>query len=180
MALRKVYVFKVALKHRKGFWRRIEVKGDQTFADFDHVIRNVFKHDTWDHLSEFFIGEWPQGGFGEINPNGGGGGAEKRIEQLGLSEGDKLGYIYDFGDQIQHIITLEKIIEAEDDIKYPRVVAWNKPRYRYCERCKREGKKTIATWICIECSEEEGKKVLLCADCLEKEHEDHYADELIY
>ena len=29
---------------------------------------------------------------------------------------------------------------------------------------------------CIECSEEKGRKVLLCEDCLEKEHEGHYAE----
>jgi len=107
--MEKVYVFKVALKYRKGLWRRIEIKGDQTLADFDHIIRIAFDHDTWDHLSEFFMGEWSRGGFGEIDPDGGGSGAEMRIEQLGLSEGDKLGYVYDFGDEIQHIITLEKI-----------------------------------------------------------------------
>ncbi len=178
--MEKVYVFKVALKYRKGIWRRIEIKDDQTLADFDRIIREAFNHDTWDHLSEFFRGQWSKGGFGEINPNGEGSGANKRIKQLGLSEGDKLGYVYDFGNEIQHIITLEKIVEAEKGVKYPRVISKNKPRYRYCNRCKEQGKKTIATWICIECSEKEGREVLLCEDCLEKEHEDHYADEILY
>ena len=175
-----MYVFKVALKYRKGLWRRIEIKGDQTLTDFDHIIRIAFNHDTWEHLSEFFMGEWSRGGFGEIDPDGGGSGAEMRIEQLGLSEGDKLGYVYDFGDEIQHIVTLEKIVEPEEGAEYPRVISQNKPRYRYCERCKREGKKTIAAWICIECSEEKGREVLLCEDCLEKEHEGHYAEEILY
>ena len=178
--MQKVYVFKVALKYRRGLWRRIEIKGNQTLADFDEIIRVAFDHDTWDHLSEFFKGAWPQGGFGEIYPDGGGSGAKRRIEQLGLSEGDKLGYIYDFGDEIEHIVTLEKIVEAEKGAEYPRVISQNKPRYRYCERCKRKGKETIATWICIECSDEEGREVLLCEDCLDKEHEDHYAEEILY
>ena len=176
----KVCVFKVALKNRKGLWRRIEIKGDQTLADFDHVIRNAFNHDTFDHLSEFFRERWSQGGFGEINPDGEGSGAKKRIEQLGLSEGDKVGYVYDFGDEIQHTVTLEKIGEPEKGIEYPRVISENTPRYRYCEICKGEGKKTIATWICIECSEVGGREVLLCEDCVEKEHEDHYTDEILY
>jgi hypothetical protein len=178
--MERVYVFKVALKHRKGLWRRIEIKGIQTISDFDHIIREAFNHDTWDHLSEFFRGRWSSGGFGEINPDGGGSGAKKRIEQLGLSEGDKLGYVYDFGDEIQHVAILEKIIEPEEGVKYPRVISKNKPRYRYCEACKDQGKKTIATWICIECSEEKGREVFLCEDCLEREHEDHYADEILY
>jgi hypothetical protein len=36
-------------------------------------------------------------GFGEIEPHGGGSGAEVRIADLGLSEWDKLEYVYDFG-----------------------------------------------------------------------------------
>ncbi|MBU4374681.1 MAG: hypothetical protein KJ714_09680 [Euryarchaeota archaeon] len=180
MEKEKVYVFKVALKHRKGLWRRIEIKGNQTLGDFDNIMREAFNHDTWNHLSEFFRGRWPQGGFGEINPDGGGSGVKKRINQLSLSEGDKLGYIYDFGDEIQHVVTLEKIVESERGIEYPRLISENKPRYHYCEICKKEGKKTIATWICIECSEKEERKVLLCEDCIEKEHEDHYADEILY
>ncbi|MEA2053682.1 MAG: hypothetical protein U9O96_00970 [Candidatus Thermoplasmatota archaeon] len=175
-----VFVFKVALKHRKGIWRRIEIRGSQMLKDFDQIIRETFKHDTMDHLGEFFREQWPHGGFGEIDPFGGGNGARKRIEQLGLTEGDKLGYIYDFGDNIQHIVTLEKVTEPESGVEYPRIVSQNDPKYRYCETCKKRGKKTIATWICITCSNEKGREVLLCEDCVSKEHDDHYAEEMVY
>jgi len=176
----EIYSFKVDLKYRKGLWPRIEITSDQTLGDFDHIIRDAFIHDSYDHLSEFFRGQWPHGGLGEIYPLGGGSSAKKRIDQLSLSEGDKLGYIYDFGDEIPHVVTLEKIVEPEKGTEYPRVISKNKPRYDYCEICDRKGKKTIATWICVECSEEEGRKVILCKDCLENEHEDHYADEILY
>lgn len=69
--MEKVYVFKVALKHRRGLWRRIEIKGNQRLADLDWLIRDAFNHDTFDHLSEFFKERWPRGGFGEIDPDGG-------------------------------------------------------------------------------------------------------------
>ena len=177
----KVYVFKVALKYRKGLWRRVEIKGDQTLGDFDGAIRAAFNHDTWDHLSEFFRGRiWDSEGFGEIEPGGGGSGAGKQIDELGLSEGDKLEYVYDFGDEIQHTLMLEKVVELEEGAEYPRVVSENKPRYRYCVICKEEGKKTIATWVCIECSEKEGRDVFLCEDCMMREHEEHYAEEIVY
>lgn len=52
--MEKAYVFKVALMYRKGLWRRIEIKGGQTLGDFDHIIRDAFNNDTFDHLSEFF------------------------------------------------------------------------------------------------------------------------------
>ena len=181
MKKEKVHVFKAALKYRKGLWRRIEIKGNQTLGDFDHVVREAFNHDTCDHLSEFFSGRvWRSEGFGEIEPDGGGSGAKKRINQLRLFEGDKIEYLYDFGDNIQHVITLEKIVEPEEGVKYPRITSKNKPRYHYCEMCKEQGKKTVATWICIACSEDEQREVFLCEGCLVKEHKDHYADEIIY
>jgi hypothetical protein len=177
----KIYVFKVALRYRKGLWRRIEIKGNQTLGNFDRIIRKAFKHDLGDHMSEFFPGRaWKSKGFGEIDPDGGGSGAKKQIYRLRLSEGDTIEYVYDFGDDIQHIITLEKVAEPEKDIKYPLIVSKNRSRYRYCESCKNQGKKTIATWVCIECSNENGKEVLICEDCLEKEHEYHYAEEIVY
>jgi len=40
--------------------------------------------------------------------------------------------------------------------------------------------KEIATWICIECLNEGQSKVLVCEDCLDKHHLEHYADEIVY
>jgi hypothetical protein len=74
-----------------------------------------------------------------------------------------LEYVYDFGGDIQHVLTLEKVVEQEAGVEYPRVVAMSK-----------------ATWVCIECSEKPGKDVYLCEDCLAREHEDHYAEEIVY
>ena len=179
----KVYVFKVAFRFRKGLWRRIEIKGNQTLADFDHIVREAFAHDQGDHLSEFYRkrkGRRHSEGFGIIEPGGGGVGAMVQIWQLGLRESDELEYVYDFGDNIQHIITLEKIKEIEKKVTYPRIIAKNKPRYRYCEECEEQGKKTVAQWICIECSDEEGRGVYLCDECATANHDDHWIEEIVY
>jgi hypothetical protein len=177
----KVYVFKVALKHRKGLWRRIEILDNQTLGVFDYIIRKAFKHDLSDHLSEFYLGRAGSSiGFGEIEPGGGGIGARKRINQIGLTEGQKMEYLYDFGDNIQHIIILEKITEPEKGVGYPRIVSQSRPRYRYCETCKKEGKKIVANWICITCSEEKLRNVYICDNCAEKKHGDHYIEEIVY
>lgn len=179
--MKQVYRFRVALKRRKKLWRRIEIEGAQTLGDFDRIIREAFKHEMWDHLSEFYPGKiWDSKGSGEIHPDGGGSGAGKRIDSLGLSKGDKVEYVYDFGDDIQHIVTLEKIMEVEEAAKYPRIFSQNKPKYSYCEVCEKLGKKTIATWMCVECSNDKEREVLVCEDCLIKKHEDHYAEEMIY
>lgn len=174
-------MFKAMLKYSRGRWRRIEIKGSQTLGDFDCIMREAFNHDTWDHLSEFYSGRvWRSEGFSEIEPGGGGSGSRKRIDQLGLAEGDRMEYVYDFGDDIQHIITLEEIVEPEEGVRYPRITGESKTRHRYCAMCKNQGKKTVAEWICIECSDMEGKQIWLCDGCLTKEHEDHYGDEIFY
>ena len=184
---RQVYRFKAALKYRKGLWRRIEIRGDQTLANFDFILRGAFQHDHSDHMAGFWKRVQRGSGkryreidLGNVNPLGEGSGADRRIAGLGLAPGDTLKYVYDFGDWIEHLITLEEIVEPEEETEYPRVVGQNRPRHRYCEECKAEGRKTVATWICVECSEQEQRNVLLCEDCLMANHEGHYADELLY
>ena len=181
-----VYRFKAVLKYRTGLWREIEIQGGQTLADFNQILVNAFEHD-WDHLGGFWkrvrrgsSTRFREVDLGSIDPFGEGDGADTTIASIELQPGDTLKYVYDFGDWIEHIITLEEIGEQEEGAEYPRVVAQNRVRHRYCETCKAEGRKTVATWICIQCSNEEQRQVLLCEDCLVKEHEEHYADEILY
>ena len=184
---RQVYRFKAALKYRKGLWRRIEVQGKHTLADLDYELRGAFQHDTSDHLSGFWklvrrgqTRRFREVDLGNINPFGGGEAAELTIAGLELKPGDQMKYVYDFGDWIEHRITLEAIDEPQQGVGYPRLTDQNKPRYRYCRHCKAEGRKTVATWICIECSDMEQEAVLVCEDCLDTHHPEHYADEILY
>ena len=183
----QVYCFKARLKYRPGLWRRIEIQGEQTLQDLDGILRGEFKHDFSDHLSGFWrkirrgdTKRVREVEIGTVEPFGGGEGAENRIAGLGLAVGDELKYVYDFGDWIEHTVTLEAITELKADVKYPRVVAQNKPQYQDCERCAQQGRRTQATWICIHCSNEQGRDVVMCEDCLIAEHEDHYSDEIVY
>ena len=184
---KQVYRFEVALKYRKSLWRRIEIQGKQTLEDFDDILRSAFGHDVSDHLSGFWKrvrrgqgNRFREIDLGSIDPFGGGDAAELRVAGLELQIKDRMKYVYDFGDWIEHEITLEAIEEPQAGVEYPRVSEQNKPRYRYCEHCKDEGRKTVATWLCIECSNEEGREVLACEDCADKYHEDHYIDEMVY
>jgi hypothetical protein len=184
---RQIYCFKAALKYRPGLWRRIEIQGGQTLEDLDGVLRDEFKHDFSDHLSGFWrkvrrgnTKRFREVELGTIEPFGGGNGAETRIAGLNLAVGDELKYVYDFGDWIEHKITLEAITEPQADVMYPRVVGQNKPQYQDCEHCAAQGRQTRATWVCHHCSEEQGRMVVCCKDCLIAEHEDHYVDEIIY
>ncbi len=184
---RQVYRFKAALWHRTGLWRRLEIQGDQTLADFDVILRGAFQHDTGDHLGGFWRRVRRGKGqrvreveLGHVDPLREGSGADQRIAALELKPGDELKYVYDFGDWIQHRLTLEAIDEPETGATYPRVIDQNKPRRRYCQACKDKGRQTVATWICIECSNAEQQEVLVCDACLDDDHEDHYADEVLY
>jgi hypothetical protein len=184
---RQVYRFTASLQHRPGLWRRLEIQGGQTLADFDAILRDAFQPDRGDHLGGFRKQVRQGTGrrfrevkLGDIDPLGEGSGAEQHLAGLGLTPGDELKYVYDFGDWIEHRIILDEIAEPEARASYPRIVAQNKPRYQHCQTCQDKGRKTVATWMCIECSNEQHQRVLVCKKCLTAEHEEHYADEVVY
>ena len=47
------------------------------------------------------------------------------IEDIDLSEKQKLYYLFDFGDMWWHEITVKKTDESADDDKYPRIIERN-------------------------------------------------------
>ena len=183
-----VYCFKAMLGFNPSIWRIIEIKAVQTFSEFDEILRKSFNHDMSDHMGGF----WkliPRGKgkkkfreveIGDINPLGEGTAADLRVGGLDLKPGDFLQYVYDFGDWIEHQIIFESIGAVEAGKSYPRIVERNKPKYKYCVDCKSKDKQTVATWICITCSEEKQKDILICESCLEENHEDHWTEENIY
>jgi hypothetical protein len=184
---RQVYRFKAAFKHQPGLWRRVEIQGDQSLADFDQSLRMAFQHDRSDHLAGFWKlvrrgkgNRFREIDLGSLDPFGEGDGEDQYIAELELQPGDELKYVYDFGDWIEHRLTLEEILEPEAKATYPRIVAQNKPRYKYCQECKDKGNKTVATLICIECSNATQQLVVICEDCVLGLHEDHYVDDMRY
>ncbi len=183
----QVYRFKAALAYRQAVWRRIDIQGEDTLADFDVVLRDAFDHDPFDHLGGF----WkliPRGAgrrfrevdLGDIDPLGQGTGAGRHIAGLRLTPGDRLKYVYDFGDWIEHLITLEEVVEPSAGVQYPRISGQNEPHYEYCQSCQAEGRQTVAKWLCRDCSYEQEREVLICDRCLEAKHEDHYPERILY
>ena len=183
-----VYCFKAMLGFSSSIWRIIEIKAVQTFSEFDEILRKSFNHDMSDHMGGF----WkliPRGKgkkkfreveIGDINPLGEGTAADLSVGGLDLKPGDFLQYVYDFGDWIEHQIIFESIGAVEAGKSYPRIVERNKPNYKYCVDCESKDKQAVATWICIPCSEEKQKDILICESCLEENHEDHWTEEIIY
>lgn len=141
-----IYSFKIALKSNKRRWRRIEIQGSQTLGDFDLVIRDAFNHDTEDHLSAFYRGRiWRSESWGDINPDGNGSGTNKQVQDIGIGKGDKIEYVYDFGDDIQYVITLENIIEPVKDVEYPFITSHNSTNYNKREVSEKQEKTSNTT-----------------------------------
>ena len=140
---RQVYRFKAALWHRPGLWRRVEIQGKQTLADLDSILRDAFEHDPMDHLGGFWKRirrgkgrRFREIDVGDVDPFGEGSGAGVHIAGLGLESGQQLRYVYDFGDWIEHRLTLEEIVDPEANAKYPRIIAQNRPQYKDCQICQ--------------------------------------------
>ncbi len=122
-----LYRFQVKLDWRKRVWRRIEVRGDQTLHDLHRAIQAAFDWDD-DHLYSFFLsGKAWDNASGYTSPYGGEGGrpaTRDPLEGLPLREGQQFLYIFDFGDELRHIVTLEAIVPGgvEPGAGYPRIV----------------------------------------------------------
>ena len=184
----QVYRFKAALKYSPNIWREVEIQGKQTLADLNHVLVNAFNHD-WDHMGGFWklVPRKTSSGrvryreveLGTLDPFEGGDGAKVKIVGIGLFEGDKLKFVLDFGDWIEHTLTLQSVAPSQPGEKYPRVAAQNKPKHVNCVKCEQESKQTVAQWICFTCSNKYQQDMVYCDKCSEK-HEDHYVEEILY
>ena len=79
-----------------------------TLADFDEKIRKAFNYDTFDHCSGFWEKEaYRSQTIAEIYPDGSGINENLPIKELGLVPGMTMTYVYDFGDDLRHVVTLE-------------------------------------------------------------------------
>jgi hypothetical protein len=118
----KIYQFKVTLKGiRPPIWRRFQVESNLTFLDLHQVIQAVMGwYDA--HLHQFFVGGYnitdrttlEESGYGDADV------AKTRLDEFVGQEGQKFVYEYDFGDSWEHELLLEKILEAEAGVNYPR------------------------------------------------------------
>lgn len=184
---KQVYRIKAEYTDKTAIWREVEILGKQTLADLSSTLVGAFGYDS-DHMAGFWKLVPRKGSgkvryreveLGRVNPFEGGDGAEIQIASIGLVEGDKLKFVFDFGDWLEHTLTIEAITESKAGVEYPRETARNKPKYVYCVNCKEEGRQTIAQLICLTCCNKHQKEMVYCEACAES-HEDHYVDEILY
>ena len=134
-----LYVFKVALAGRKSIWRRIAIPSDQTLDDLREAIFGAF--DRFDeHLYSFYL--TPSGARGRAalrdaveytspimieGPELFGGpqvhnAGDTTIGSLGLMTGRTLKYLFDFGDEWWHDVTVEQTDGEPGPGRHPQVL----------------------------------------------------------
>jgi hypothetical protein len=135
----QLYVFKVALTDAKRIWRRIEILSNQSLDQLHEAIFQAF--DRYDeHMYSFYLtktGSRSRRRFVDVpefthpyafeDPYGWNDenikdASKTKIKELALKEKSKFEYIFDFGDEWLHQITLEKIMDIFTDKKYPIVI----------------------------------------------------------
>jgi len=114
----QVYQLKVGLKGAKPpIWRRLEVPAAVSLDRLHVIIQLAF---GWDgsHLHVF---ETPYGDFGHPDPELGHQPADEvSLAQVLLGERAKITYVYDFGDDWRHEIAVEKVLDPDESVTYPR------------------------------------------------------------
>jgi hypothetical protein len=115
---------KVSIKNLQPcIWRRIILSDKMTLLDLHSILQAVFSWQDY-HLHEFTInhityGDPANNEFGDhpILDE-----AEHELNSLGLTKGSRFTYVYDFGDNWEHLLVVEKIIPLEKGTKLPRCI----------------------------------------------------------
>jgi hypothetical protein len=129
----QVYRFSARLKYGKREPVIVEIQGHHTLYDLDQILREAFGHDTWDHLGGFWL-LVPRAGkrvreveIGACAPDPNfdldSSAMDVAVAGLGLSPGNRMKYVYDFGDWVEHELVLEAIEPPQSRVRYPRIVS---------------------------------------------------------
>lgn len=126
----KVFRLHISLKHIKPpIWRRLLVTEDTTLGQLHKIIQILMGWEDY-HMHLFEIG---QNRFGMIEDEWDSLFDEDENEDkvtladLNLAEKQKFLYTYDFGDNWNHIIKVEKILPFDPAVKYPQCIAGQLP-----------------------------------------------------
>lgn len=118
----EIYQLKISLKYiRPPIWRRVQVRGDVTLAKLHRIIQTAMGwYDS--HLHQFIVGERYYGvpsndDFSDLNVKDE---RRTRLKEILSKPKKKIVYEYDFGDGWEHEILLEKILQPEPNVRYPR------------------------------------------------------------
>ncbi|MBT8360325.1 MAG: plasmid pRiA4b ORF-3 family protein [Deltaproteobacteria bacterium] len=138
MEKEQLYVLKVSLSHAKRIWRRIEILGSQSLDQLHETIFQAFDRDD-PHMYSFYLtkaGSKSRKRFAEapefthpfaIEEDFGWGykklqdATKTKISELQLVKKGTFEYLFDFGDEWLHQITVEKILDLYPSEDYPKI-----------------------------------------------------------
>lgn len=119
----RIFQLKIGLAGiRPPVWRRVLVPGEIDLGELNDVIQTAFGW-TNSHLHEFEIGKArygvpdPEWGTDDVLDE-----SRTKLSRV-AAEGDRLEYVYDFGDNWVHHVTVEKVLGAERGTRYPSCTA---------------------------------------------------------
>jgi len=115
---------KITLRYiRPPVWRRVQVLSDITLAKLHRIIQLAMGwYDS--HLHQFIVGEKYYGvpsidEFSELELKDE---RKARLSQVLWKSKQKMVYEYDFGDGWEHEILLEKVLQPDPGVRYPRCI----------------------------------------------------------
>jgi len=120
------YRLRVGLRWKPTVWREVEIRGDHTLWDLHSIIQHAFGWDN-DHLHAFYLSGKRNDTLTEVGAYSSFGGhgspfsREVALAHLELKRGQKLLYLFDFGDNLEHDIQYLGPFTPERDTTYPRV-----------------------------------------------------------
>ena len=119
-ATQSVHRLKITLRGSKPpIWRRLEVPSGIALQRLHATIQQAF---GWldCHLWVFST---PAGEYGVRDPELGHHSAQqKKLSAVAPLPGDRVTYVYDFGDDWEHLIAVEAVLPAEPGVAYPRCI----------------------------------------------------------
>lgn len=132
----KTYIFKTCLLQRKSISRNIEISEDANLYKLAEAINDAYGFD-FDHPFGFFrkvTHNW--NGLAEsehyelfadisdekLEQDTAGSVKKTKIPQVWKNIGDKMLFLFDYGDEWRFIVELIGFGEKEANIKYPRVI----------------------------------------------------------
>lgn len=120
--LTTVYQLKIVLVGvRPQIWRRVQVPADIDLDDL-HLVLQAAMGWTNSHLHSFMFGEhrytmpYEEGDLEELQMEDE---REVCLSERRTRPKETFAYDYDFGDNWQHLVTLEKVLPAAPEEKYP-------------------------------------------------------------
>ena len=155
-----LYHLRIQAVGQNQFWLDLEMRGSATLKDLDYYLRAIWL-ECCGHMSQFSIGGWQ----GEEIP-------KKRPADEIFESGLELTHIYDFGTSSETLIKVVDARKGKPTTSRPvALMARNlMPEYE-CVECKQP-----ATWLCVECLNEENLWGTLCDEHGETHPHDNYGE----